>query len=256
MRYIVPNDDKVRTIPLGRAGEKNYTEIAFDISAWQKEFSTIDSVAILMQGRNDATAYIGDVVIDGKYAVHTLTDNDLAFAGNGKCQLVLTSGDVIAKSKVYSTICYCSLDASDTPPSPRGLWWVGTQDEYDALTHYPYVIYFIVDEVAPPLPKIPAGIYGGVPSGIPAPLEFDITLPITFTQAAGEFQRTADRISADTEGNIIAWESEEDAELIGAYIHGGVFLGSLDDGVFTVTADTGVSQEDYDAFMTYFTAAD
>ena len=71
MRYIVPNDDKVRTIPLGRAGEKNYTEIALDISAWQNEFSTIDSVAILMQGRNDATAYIGDVVIDGKYAVHT-----------------------------------------------------------------------------------------------------------------------------------------------------------------------------------------
>ena len=189
--------------------------------------------------------------------VHTLTENDLAYAGNGKCQLVLTSGDVVAKSKVYSTICYCSLGSSDTPPSPRGSWWVGTQEEYDAITHYPYVMYFIVDDVEPPaLPKIPAGTYTGIQSGISAPLEFDIAIPISYSQGGGEYQRTAPRLSADLEGNIIAWRSEEDADLIGSYINGGVFLGGVDDDEFTVTAETEASREAYNAFMTYFTAVE
>jgi len=254
MRYIVPNDDKVRTIPLGRAGEKNYTEIAFDISAWQKEFSTIDTIALMMQGSNDATAYPGDIVIDGKYAVHTLTEADLAFAGNGKCQLVLTSGDTIAKSKIYSTICYCSLGSSDTPPSPRGSWWVGTQEEYDAITHYPYVMYFIVDEVS--APTILAGNYTGRQSGVASVLEFDINVPIAYSQGGGDYHRTAPRLSADLDRNIIAWRSEEEADLIGAYISGGVFLGGVDDDMFTVTADTQVRQEQYNAFTAYFEAVE
>ena len=93
MRYIVPNDDKVRTIPLGRMGENLYTEIAFDISAWQSEY-TIDSIVLFMLRAQDApdSAYPATLTIEGNYAVHVLTSTDLEYIGTGKCQLQMTSG--------------------------------------------------------------------------------------------------------------------------------------------------------------------
>ena len=72
MRYVVPYNNGNKPIPLGRAGENEYTEIAFDISAWQREF-TINSINLLIQRPNDGEAYPADVTIEGVYAVHTLT---------------------------------------------------------------------------------------------------------------------------------------------------------------------------------------
>ena len=124
MRYIVPNDDKVRTIPLGRMGENLYTEIAFDISAWQREY-TIDSIVLFMLRAQDApdSAYPAALTIEGNYAVHVLTSTDLEYIGTGKCQLQMTSGAVIAKSKVYSTICLQSIASNGEAPAPWQEWW-------------------------------------------------------------------------------------------------------------------------------------
>ena len=118
MRYIVPNDDCTQIIPLGHVGENNYTELAFDISEWQAEYA-IGTVILLMQGPGDATAYPAAVTIDGQYAVHVLTATDLRKAGNGKCQLQMASGLVIAKTKIFSTFCGGSIgDGSEPGPTP------------------------------------------------------------------------------------------------------------------------------------------
>lgn len=121
MRYVVPYNNGNKPIPLGRAGENEYTEIAFDISAWQREF-TINSINLLIQRPNDGEAYPADVTIEGVYAVHTLTSADLAYPGIGKCQLQMLSGTVIAKTRIYSTLCNCSLDANGSAPTP----WYGS----------------------------------------------------------------------------------------------------------------------------------
>lgn len=359
MRYIVPNDDKVRTIPLGRAGEKNYTEIAFDISEWQKEFATIDSIVLLMQGSQDNLAYAVETTIEGKYLVHTVTDVDLRYSGNGKCQLQLLSGDVIAKSRIYNTSCCSALNYTNVPPNPWEDWlqhmidltaeataaaddakdyaleakghsedaadsardantyrgdasgfadaasasalsaasyagdiedltvtsasvpagtapsvtkthptgqpinlafsipeaipslWVGSQNDYDNLPiHNPDVLYFIVDGVSTAI--IPAGTYAGRSSGVSSVQVFDFNIPIHYTQANGDYDRIAYRISSDSEGTIAAYRTPEDADLIGSYISGGVFLGSIDDEQFEVLANTEVSQAQYNSFMAYF----
>ena len=134
MRYIVPCDDRVRTIPLGRVGENNYTEIAFDISAWQAELE-ISAVILIMQRATDTDPYPATITIDGQYAVHLLTSTDLRDIGNGKCQLQILAGDVenptIAKSKVYNTVCLVSLGDAEEPPEP---WqpWMTTFEQYAA----------------------------------------------------------------------------------------------------------------------------
>lgn len=124
MRYVVPYNNGNKPIPLGRAGENEYTEIAFDISAWQREF-TINSINLLIQRPTDGEAYPADVTIEGVYAVHTLTSADLAYPGIGKCQLQMLSGTVIAKTRIYSTLCNCSLDVSggDAPTPWAGVVW-------------------------------------------------------------------------------------------------------------------------------------
>lgn len=124
MRYIVPNDDCAQIIPLGHVGENNYTELAFDISAWQAEYA-IGTVILLMQGPGDTTAYPAAVTIDGQYAVHVLTTADLRRAGNGKCQLQMASGLVIAKTKIFSTFCGGSIGDGTEPgptPWPEVIW--------------------------------------------------------------------------------------------------------------------------------------
>lgn len=124
MRYVVPYNNGNKPIPLGRAGENEYTEIAFDISAWQREF-TINSINLLIQRPTDGEAYPADVTIEGVYAVHTLTSADLAYPGIGKCQLQMLSGTVIAKTRIYSTLCNCSLDVTggDAPTPWAGVVW-------------------------------------------------------------------------------------------------------------------------------------
>ena len=254
MRYNVTNANKLTPIPIGRAGENEYTEIAFDISEWLAELGTIDSVTLFMKGSQDSVAYLAELTIDGSTAVHTITYVDLRFVGFGTCQLVAESGSTIVKSPVYQTRCFSALDASPSPEEPFGPYWIGTQAEYDALPSYnSRVLYYIVEEVEPPSAlSIPAGIYTGIQSGVAGPIAFDIAIPIAYTQGGGEFHRTATRLSADLEANIIAWWSEEEADLIGAYISGGVFIGGIDDEQFTVTESTQVSREDYDKFMAYF----
>lgn len=124
MRYVVPINNGNKPIPLGRAGENDYTEIAFDITAWQREF-TINSITLMIQRPGEDEAYPADVRIDGGYAIHSLTSGDLAYPGIGKCQLQMLSGTVIAKTRIYSTMCNCSLDLSggDAPTPWYGNVW-------------------------------------------------------------------------------------------------------------------------------------
>lgn len=123
MRYYVPNSNIDKPIPFGRAGENDYTEIAFDISEWQAEY-VIGSLILMIQRPHETEAYPTSVYIEGQFAVHTLTDTDLAFAGAGRCQLQMLSGAVIAKTRVFRTNCEISLMSGDVPaPAFAGIAW-------------------------------------------------------------------------------------------------------------------------------------
>lgn len=123
MRYYVQKNNIEKVIPLGREGENDYTEIAFDISEWQTEY-VIGSLILMIQRPHETEAYPTSVYIDGQFAVHTLTDTDLAFAGAGRCQLQMLSGAVIAKTRVFRTNCEISLTSGDVPaPAFAGIAW-------------------------------------------------------------------------------------------------------------------------------------
>lgn len=116
--------------------ENNYTEIAFDITDWINELE-IDNCVLVMQRPKDKDPYPAQCEIERDYyrqkayAVHKITSTDLRDYGNGRCQLQMLSGDIVAKSPVYTTICLISLGDTAAPPAP---WqsWLQTFAEYAA----------------------------------------------------------------------------------------------------------------------------
>lgn len=116
MRYTVPNDDKPRTIPVGRVGENDWTELAFDVREWLEEIPGA-VVAVAYQRAGDANAYPLPATVEDGVAVVKLTAAETAKAGLGKIQLTITNAaGVVAKSRIYSTACLASLDGSGEPP--------------------------------------------------------------------------------------------------------------------------------------------
>lgn len=116
MRYTVPNDDKPRTIPVGRVGENDWTELAFDVREWLEEIPGA-VVAVAYQRAGDANAYPLPATVEDGVAVVKLTAAETAKAGLGKIQLTITNAaGVVAKSRIYTAACLASLDGSGEPP--------------------------------------------------------------------------------------------------------------------------------------------
>lgn len=129
MRIYIPNDDKVRTIPLGRCGENIVTELAFDVAAWLSDHGSNSTIRLMLQRSQDDAAYPCMMTIDGIYAVYTLTSADTEYVGTGRAELRLTNGSKVAKSRIFSTIVTTSLDDSEDTPSP----WQSWMDAFEEL---------------------------------------------------------------------------------------------------------------------------
>lgn len=144
-RYMIDiEDDGVKTVPLGRVGEGNVTEIGFNVASWLAEFPG-GTITLLMRrpGADPDDDYTLPLTMDGNTAVYTLNQTDLEFRGSGRIELHCKLGDQDKKSRVWSTKILDALGTSGTVPSPYQPYVDSVIEAADsaneAVEHYPYI---------------------------------------------------------------------------------------------------------------------
>lgn len=109
-----------RLIDIGRYCENEYRRILFDVSAVLSQYPDA-TFTVLNQRAGDVAAYpvpASHVTVDGTELGWTLTAADLAYTGEGSCEVIAYSGTVVAKSMVYTVRVRETLDEGIEPPEP------------------------------------------------------------------------------------------------------------------------------------------
>lgn len=121
-----------RITVLGRLGENEHRGIQFPISEYAQMYPNA-TYTLLNQRPGDATSYpVANTSVEGVYLLWTVTSADLTSEGQGKCELLVMQGDVIAKSVIYLTSVLPALDGSGTAPEPWQSWqtvFAGLKDD-------------------------------------------------------------------------------------------------------------------------------
>lgn len=111
-----------RVNTLGRLGENEHRRMLIDIRDYLRMYPNA-TFALLYRAPNSATAYpVARTSTDEQYLYWTVTSADLAAEGHGQCELVVSSGGVIAKSVIYMTQVLTALDGSGDAPEPWEDW--------------------------------------------------------------------------------------------------------------------------------------
>ena len=119
---ITINASPMQAIRLGRVGENERQRVAFDVSALLAELPGA-SFTVINQGPGDAAAYpCPGVTVEGGTLYWPITSAELKQIGRGRCELIVTVGDVVAKSVIYSTQVLEALDGSGEAPEPWDSW--------------------------------------------------------------------------------------------------------------------------------------
>jgi len=135
---------------LGRLGENEATVVWFPIRSILYEFP--DATFVLLNKRvKDPAAYPVVVEKDGVYLKWTVTSGDLAYVGDGECEINAYQGSAIVKTVIYKTRVLHALDGSGTPPDPWKSWQQAVAEDADraeaaadraetAVAHSPMVV--------------------------------------------------------------------------------------------------------------------
>lgn len=121
-----------RITVLGRLGENEHRGIQFPISEYAQMYPNA-TYTLINQRPGDATSYpVANTSVEGVYLLWTVTSADLTSEGQGKCELLVMQGDVIAKSVIYLTSVLPALDGSGAAPEPWQSWqtvFAGLKDD-------------------------------------------------------------------------------------------------------------------------------
>ena len=107
---------------IGRRGEKEATQIVFDVSQLIATYG--DGTCVLLAKRpKDTAAYPVTVVREGNTVVWTVTDTDTVYQGSGELELFWYVGDALAKTNVWTSVIGRDIgESTDTPPDPYDDW--------------------------------------------------------------------------------------------------------------------------------------
>lgn len=121
MRYSM-NVEKPCKLSIGYVGENIVTEVAFDYSAWKKEYG--DGVlALELKRYGDTYAYPVVISTEGdSTSVWTIRDTDVAKNGRGQAQLQYVIGDAVKKSAIFVVDVERSLEETTDVPDPYEEW--------------------------------------------------------------------------------------------------------------------------------------
>lgn len=147
---ITINASPMQAIRLGRVGENERQRVAFDVSALLAELPGA-SFTVVNQGPGDAAAYpCPGVTVEGSTLYWPITSAELKATGRGRCELIVTVGDVVAKSVIYATQVLEALDGSGDAPEPWDSWQTefagmvadaqeAAAEAAESVEHYPII---------------------------------------------------------------------------------------------------------------------
>ena len=121
-----------RVIDLGRLGENQHRRVVFDVAGYLKQYPDA-TFTVLNQLPGETGSYpVPTVTHDGDNVYWAVTNADLAKAGNGRCELLVMQGEVVAKSVIYLTRVGEALDGAGEVPDQWESWqtvFAGLKDE-------------------------------------------------------------------------------------------------------------------------------
>lgn len=107
---------------IGRRGENEAVRLLFPISPWKEQFGDGGTFQLVAQRHNDAAPYPVAIEVDDRYVYWTVNAADTAVVGNGTCELYYFIDDVLAKSVIYITLVFESMDEPGEAPEPQIAW--------------------------------------------------------------------------------------------------------------------------------------
>lgn len=111
-----------KTIPLGRQGENQATQILFPlVQEWERLYGA-GTFQLLHQRKGDKDPYAVPISTDEQNVIWMVSATDLAIVGNGKCELTYIVNDTIAKSQIYETVAQSSMTEAGEAPEPWESW--------------------------------------------------------------------------------------------------------------------------------------
>ena len=114
---------KDQAIIIGRIGENERIRVIFDVDDLIGELGTDISFTLLHQKPGEDTAYpVPTAAFDGDELIWTVTAADTSAQGRGRCELICTVGDVVAKTVIWSTVIQTALDGSGEVPDVWESW--------------------------------------------------------------------------------------------------------------------------------------
>lgn len=122
-----------KPIRIGFQGENKAVTVMFDISRIAAEHSGA-AFTLLNMRPGDTAAYpvpSENVTAEGNTLYWTVQSGDVAYYGDGLCEIVATKDDVIVKTVIYRTIISGALDGSGTVPEPYEGWVQQVTDAAD-----------------------------------------------------------------------------------------------------------------------------
>lgn len=119
--YVIHNTP----VFLGRAGEENAREAAFDLAPWRELYGP-GSVLLLARRPGEAVMYPVPLVLEGDLAIWKITGADVAKVGQtGECELsYIPDDDTLAKSETWTTFVLPSMDGTVVDPPDAAVAWV------------------------------------------------------------------------------------------------------------------------------------
>lgn len=121
-----------RVTNLGRLGENQHRRVVFDVAGYIKQYPDA-TFTVLNQLPGETGSYpVPTVTHDGDNVYWAITNADLTKTGNGRCELLVMQGEVIAKSVIYLTRVGEALDGSGEVPDEWESWqtvFAGMKDE-------------------------------------------------------------------------------------------------------------------------------
>lgn len=122
MNYITAIEGEI--LNLGHQGDNKATTVRFPIEKWEEKYG-IGSFSLFNKRTIDPDSYPCSIRTDSRYVYWNVLNSDTQYNGNGKCQLVYTVDDIVAKSVIYKTYVQPSLSVSEDPP----VAWQGWVDK-------------------------------------------------------------------------------------------------------------------------------
>ena len=116
------NGEKLSSIDLGRQGENLARTIEIDVSAYLEKWPEAD-ISLLVKRKNDPNPYIADTHIENGILYWPITAAETELAGDGKIELRVICGNVIAKSATGNIRVVASMTGLEGDvPEPAQSW--------------------------------------------------------------------------------------------------------------------------------------